>query len=144
MINNSNKRPNTTRNYKLDSLCALLNQGSFLLRQNQIILDRLKWQWLTRIWLNQIRENDIIYANCVLFKTIPGNWSWIHTKKAILRIVFGEKMYEIERVTLIEIIIFTLIAVTALQKRQLKTLTHNADATHEFRIEKQHKLMISL
>ena len=35
-------------------------------------------------------------------------------------------MYEIERVTLIEIIIFTLIAVTALQKRQLKTLTHNA------------------
>lgn len=53
-------------------------------------------------------------------------------------------MYEIERVTLIEIIIFTLIAVTALQKRQLKTLTHNADATHEFRIEKQHKLMISL
>lgn len=67
-----------------------------------------------------------------------------YTKKAILRIVFGEKMYEIERVTLIEIIIFTLIAVTALQKRQLKTLTHNADATHEFRIEKQHKLMISL
>lgn len=48
-------------------------------------------------------------------------------------------MYEIERVTLIEIIIFTLIAVTALQKRQLKILTHNADATHEFRIEKHHK-----
>ena len=48
-------------------------------------------------------------------------------------------MYEIERVTLIEIIIFTLIAVTALQKRQLKTLTHNADATHEFRIKKHHK-----
>ena len=48
-------------------------------------------------------------------------------------------MYEIERVTLIEIIIFTLIAVTALQKRQLKTLTHNADATREFRIEKHHK-----
>lgn len=67
-----------------------------------------------------------------------------YTKKSHLRIVFGEKMYEIERVTLIEIIIFTLIAVTALQKRQLKTLAHNADATHEFRIEKQHKLMISL
>ena len=31
-----------------------------------------------------------------------------YTKKSHLRIVFGEKMYEIERVTLIEIIIFTL------------------------------------